>query len=248
MKEILKVEIQEVSAKKETHYFQILKDISFSLLPCNIFTIIGKNGSGKSTLFKTITRLLNSNFYKINCDVIFKDKNIYALNEEELLDLRKNKMKHVLQDAIGSFDPLKRFSYYFKADNVQIEKAEELMQYFQMPDFTTLSALYPYEVSGGMAQRISIMLSLLAEPELLLLDEPTSSLDAATINLLINKLKKYIQTDNRLILLVTQDNLFAEKVSDEIALLENGKLSEFYKPSEFFNKYKNLLPVEIKNE
>ena len=244
MKEILKVEIQDVSVKKDEGYFPVLKNISFSLQPGNIYTIIGKNGSGKSTLFKTIFRLLDINFYKINCIIIFKDRNIYELNDKELLILRKNKMKYVLQDAIGSFDPLKKFAYYFNSNNFRKEKIEGLSKYFLLPEFSVLSSLYPYEVSGGMAQRISILLSLMAEPELLLLDEPTSSLDVAIVNLLLYKLKSFVQSDNKTILMVTQDILFAEKISSQIALLENGRLSEFSAPEEFINKNKNLIPIE----
>jgi ABC-type glutathione transport system ATPase component len=246
MKEILEVKIQEVSAKKDLEYFPVLRNISFGLLPGNIYTIIGKNGSGKSTLFKTITRMLDLNFYKTNCKIIFNNKNMYELDNKELLQIRKSKMKFVLQDAIGCFDPLKKFGYYFRINGFQKEKIEELTEYFLLPDLSVLSTLYSYEVSGGMAQRISIVLSMLAEPELLLLDEPTSSLDVAINNLLLNKLKAYVQPGNRTVLLVTQDVLFAEKISNQIALLENGRLSEFYLPDKFFNK--NLIPTEIKNE
>jgi ABC-type glutathione transport system ATPase component len=248
MKEILDVKIEEVSVKKDLEYLPILKNISFGLQAGKIYTIIGKNGIGKSTLFRTISRLLDDNFYKINCKIVFNDRNIYELNNEELLYLHKDKMKYVLQDAIGSFDPLKKIGYYFKLDNFHKEKIEELTKYFLLPDLPVLSALYPYEVSGGMAQRISLILSLLAEPELLLLDEPTSSLDVAVVNLLLNKLKVYVQTGNRTILLVTQDILLAEKISTQIALLENGSLSEFSEPEIFFNKNKNLISSWGNNE
>ena len=91
MKEILDVKIEEVSVKKDLEYLPVLKNISFGLQAGKIYTIIGKNGIGKSTLFKTISRLLDDNFYKINCKIIFNKKNIYELNNEELLYLHKNK-------------------------------------------------------------------------------------------------------------------------------------------------------------
>jgi ABC-type multidrug transport system ATPase subunit len=84
-----------------------------------------------------------------------------------------------------------------------------------------------------MAQRVSIVLSLLARPRFLILDEPTSGIDPAITNLVLLKLKDFVLEGNS-VLLVTQDIVFAEKISDRISYLSGRKLTPFYDTSEFF--------------
>jgi peptide/nickel transport system ATP-binding protein len=215
----------------------ILEDIRINLPPQKIFTILGKNGSGKTTLIKSLTGLLDKRFYSIDGEVIFEDKNILETDINILPEVRKRKIKYVFQDAAHSFDPLKKFEYYFH--NLTVEhpfgkdkpenkkEISQLLNYFILPEYTKISKLHSYEVSGGMAQRISFILALLAHPKLIILDEPTSGIDSAIGNLFLLKLKEYVTEGNNSVLLVTQDLQFAKKVSDKIAFLKDKKLSGF---------------------
>jgi ABC-type dipeptide/oligopeptide/nickel transport system ATPase component len=96
--------------------------------------------------------------------------------------------------------------------------------------------MYPYETSGGMAQRISLVLALSAQPGLIILDEPTSGIDVGIANLFLFKLKDFVSENNHSVLLVTQDIDFARKISNKIAWLSNGNLSEFKSVEDFFNE------------
>lgn len=219
----------------------LLKDINFFLPKNKIYTIVGKNGVGKSTLIKSLTRLLDKNLYTIDSKVFFEGKDLYSLNNNELLEIRKNKIKYVFQDTINSFDPLKKFEFYFKKLAKNQNDIEPLLKYFILPESEKLFKLYPYEVSGGMAQRISFVIALLTQPELIILDEPTSGTDAAISNLFLLKLKEFTGKNNNAVLLITQNLFFAEKVSDKISYLSNGSLTDFYSVEDFFNS-------EINNE
>ncbi|HVO75035.1 MAG TPA: ATP-binding cassette domain-containing protein [Ignavibacteriaceae bacterium] len=211
----------------------LLENIRFELKPGEILTILGKNGSGKSTLIKSLTGLLDKKFYSIDGKAFFHGENILELPEEKLLYLRKNKIKYVFQDASNSFDPLKKLKYYF--DRVIDHKKEfnPLLEYFLLPNSNELNKLYPYEISGGMAQRTALVLSLLADPELLILDEPTSGIDPAVANLMLLKLKDFVSNGNS-VLLVTQDLIFAKKISSKVSLLADRSISGFCEPAEFF--------------
>jgi ABC-type dipeptide/oligopeptide/nickel transport system ATPase component len=99
--------------------------------------------------------------------------------------------------------------------------------------------MYPYEISGGMAQRVSFVLALLSHPEIIILDEPTSGIDSAIANLFLLKLKEFAAKEDNSVLLVTQDITFAEKISDKIAYMANGRLSEFKTVEEFNNNPDN---------
>ncbi|MHB8843049.1 MAG: ATP-binding cassette domain-containing protein, partial [Candidatus Aquicultor sp.] len=144
----------------------------------------------------------------------------------ELRIFRKEKVRYVFQDTMNSFDHLKTIRYYFDLLAKDKSEIEELTEYFLLPDLKSLYKMYPYEVSGGMAQRISFILALLSHPEIIILDEPTSGIDSAIANLFLLKLKEFTRRNKNSVLLVTQDISFAEKASDEIAYLVNGVLSQ----------------------
>jgi ABC-type glutathione transport system ATPase component len=214
----------------------LLYNINFELSKGKIYTILGKNGTGKSTLIKSLTKLLNENIFSVNGNIIWDSKNILDCNDDELLQIRKDEIRYVFQDAVNSFDPLKTFQYYFENSLADKNKINELLEYFLLPDYNEISRLYSYEVSGGMAQRLSMILAFLEEPQLIILDEPTSGIDYAISNLLLLKLKKFTKEENKIVLIVTHDIIFAEKVSDELAFLSDGTLTQFNTKDEFFAK------------
>jgi peptide/nickel transport system ATP-binding protein len=217
----------------------ILSDITFELKNNCIHTILGLNGSGKTTLIKSLTGLLNPQFYSVKGNIFFESKDILTLDKNELLLLRKNRIKYVFQDAVNSFNQLKTFGYYFDRLVKDKEELYILLSYFILPRYSELYKMYPYEVSGGMAQRISLILALLAQPDIIILDEPTSGIDPAIANLFLLKLKEFAGTGKHSILLVTHDINLAAKMSNEIAFLSNTNLSKFRSKDELF------LPLEL---
>src|ERR1035437_5990065 len=137
--------------------------------------------------------------------IIVDNIDITTATEDELMRIRREKIKYVFQDAANSFDPLRKLGYYFKRFKLDKNDSEELLSYFLLPRLNELSKMYPYELSGGMAQRFSFVISLLMNPELLILDEPTSGIDPAIANLYLLKIKEFITGDKKTVLLVTQD-------------------------------------------
>jgi len=236
---MLKVNVENVSLTGDENKQTLLQNINFELNEGKIYTILGKNGSGKSTLIKALTGLLNNKLFTTEGAVFFNDQNIFTIEPEELRKLRRNQIRYVFQDAVNSFDPLKTFNYYFKNSFAEKESIVSLLKYFLLPSYEEISKLYPYEVSGGMAQRLSMVLAFAVNPKLIIFDEPTSGVDYAVSNLLLLKLNEYTKEENNIALLVTQDINFAERSSDEIALLSDGTLSSFKTNYDFFNQHDN---------
>jgi len=229
---MLSVDINSVSILDEENRRTLLTDIRFDIEAGKVYTILGKNGSGKSTLIKSLTALLPNDEYKTSGKVLFKENDLLKCSNKKLREIRQNKIRYVFQDAVNSFDPLKKIKYYFDLSNVSPLKIEELLLYFLLPDYKKLSNLHSYELSGGMAQRLLIVLALLANPDLLILDEPTSGVDYAVMNLILLKIKNYVRDNDKSVLIVTQDINFAIKSSDYVAYLSEGKLSKFYNKNE----------------
>ena len=157
-----------------------------------------------------------------------------------LLDLRKREIKYVLQDLTNNYDPLKKLKYYFDISGFDEKAIPIHLQSFLLPDYQTISNLHSYEISGGMAQRLSLMFAMLSNPKLLILDEPTSAIDYANINLIKLKLMDFKKTGGS-VLIVTQDINFAKEISDQIAFLQDGEVSEF------INSRVHFLVIQFKN-
>ena len=246
-----KTDIRKISLKLLADSPLLLQNINFSLSANKIYTILGENGSGKSTLIKSLTGLLPKNQYIVEGEVLFNQLNLLKASEEELRKIRKYKIKYVFQDSVNSFDPLKKLGYYFKFPSYNKDEIKNLLEYFLLPDYQKISKMYPFELSGGMAQRLTVVLAFAANPGLIILDEPTSGIDYTLINLTFLKLKEFVQRDENSVLLVTQDWNFAEKISDYISLLSDGIPGKFLTTKEFFkqestihslliNEYRNL--------
>jgi peptide/nickel transport system ATP-binding protein len=231
---MLKVDIQKIILNNNNVGREILCNIKFHLGEKKIYTILGKNGSGKSTLIKSLTGLLNTDIYKVDGKVLWYDENIFEMDSTRLLSLRKKKIKYVLQDLTKNFDPLKKLKYYFDNSGIDGKNISHQLKNFLLPDYKTISNLHSYEISGGMAQRLSFMLAMLVNPKVLILDEPTSAIDYANINLIKLKLLDFKQMGGSA-LIVTQDINFAKVISDEIAFLNDNTLSEFTESNFFFN-------------
>ena len=233
---MLSTNINSINITSQLKSTKLLSNIEFKLLPNYIYTILGKNGSGKSTLLLALINLLDKNDFTIEGTIKYNGDNLLELSESEFASVRKENFRFIFQDSISTFNPLKRIKYYFELSSIPLPDIESELKYFQLPEYSMLSKLYPHQLSTGMAQRINIVLALLSNPAVLLLDEPTSALDLPIINLLLNRLKKHVEQKNKIILLITQDIPFAKAISDYIALMKNGKLSQFKTPNIFFNK------------
>lgn len=224
---MLNANIKNISINLRSSFKDIMFNISFSIPVNSVYTILGRNGSGKSTLIKALSGMLDKRFYNIIGNVEWKGKDLLTIKSTELLKIRMNEIRYVFQDSLRSFDPLKRLKYYFDNCYSSQEQFENLLQEFQLPDYKSISEKYPYELSGGMLQRLNFVLALSAEPELLILDEPTSAIDPINSLLLLNAIQKMVLNKNNSTLIVTQDILFSEKISDKIAFLNEGSLTEF---------------------
>ena len=232
---MIQINIKSVCLFEQAGKRILLRNVAFAMEEQNIYTILGKNGEGKSTLLKSVTNLLDQNVFSIEGSVEFEGVDLLLLSQNRLAEFRKAKIQYVLQDPVNSFDPLKKIGYYFNLYSFEENEIKKEFDFFNLPEPTKIFQLYPYEVSGGMAQRIALILALLKKPKFLLLDEPTSGIDNETIFLTKERLKKFVLQNNAAILVITQDLSFAENFTDFISYLDGGNLSEFVSFKDFFD-------------
>jgi len=199
----------------------ILKNISCELLARRITILIGKSGAGKTTLLKSLTGLISSSPNSITIN----NKQLHGMNNRQ----RAQEIGYVFQNfnlfphmtaLENCINPL---IIYGLSQNEAQQRAITILQELDMEKFINK---YPQELSGGQQQRVAIARALCLEPKILLLDEPTASLDPLNTDVLIIILKK-LKAKGLTIGISTQDMYFINKIFDRIYYLENGCLAEF---------------------
>lgn len=225
---------------------EVLKGINLEVKRGESLVIVGSSGCGKSVLLKTILGLVTPAEGEIH---IFGQETT-SLPEKKLLDIRR-KIGMVFQSS-ALFDSLKvwenvGFYYIHHTDmnNEKIyEKAKEILQDVGMESFCDF---LPEQLSGGMKKRVSIARALISKPEILFYDEPTTGLDPITsdsITGLIGDVHAKFKTTD---ITVTHDVKLASRISDRIALLENGMIQEIGTFTELKEKSRNPLIMSFTN-
>jgi len=192
--------------------------------------IIGPSGSGKTTLLSMISGILRPNAGKVTV----KGADIWTLNNDQLADFRLNYIGFVFQDY-------HLFPRLTTAENVAIplilkqqnwnESVAEAKEYLEIVGLKDKGEILPVKLSGGEQQRVAIARAIISKPEILILDEPTASLDGDTGKMIISFVKEKILNKSRCIMIVTHDARINE-YADRILHMEDGVLTATTKGTE----------------
>ncbi len=222
----------------------ILKKINLECSGQEFLVIIGKNGQGKTTLSLSIANLLNKNHFNITGQILFNGLNILSLSENELNLLRQKEIGYIFQNPFSSFNPVKKIKTQFEEltelKSIPFDSFIVLMKKLNLEDHEVILEKYPFELSGGILQRLSAVRCLASKPSLIIADEPTSALDKPIANQLLNIFNEYVRNDKGTLILITQDISIAERFADRIAFLDNGELKIFENKKSFFCYNENL--------
>lgn len=205
---------------------EILRGIDLDIDKGDCLAIIGESGAGKSTLGLFIMGLLSSG--TVRGEVLLNGRDLLQLNEDELRRLRGGEMAMVFQNIEDALDPVQRagdqiieaISIHRKASS-----AEEMRRLLLAVGLGAEKAeSYPHQLSGGEKQRVCIAMALANDPDLIILDEPTASLDAMTKMDIIHLLQSALH--GRMALLITHDISLAQRLANRLAVLYAGRIME----------------------
>lgn len=215
---------------------KIVDHVSFFVHRGKALAIVGESGSGKSTIIKSIMGILNSDGKIEEGEILFENENLLNKSEKELRKLRGNNLGMIFQDTLGSFCQVRTIGAQIteairahqKVDKKEIKnRAIALFKKlnFNMPEKIWNS--YPFQLSGGMNQRVAIAMTMLLNPPLLLADEPTSALDEKASKMVIEELKKMRDSLGTSIIIVTHDMGIVSDLADDVLVLKDGRVIEF---------------------
>ena len=225
--------------------FQAVRDVSFTVDEGEILGIVGESGSGKSTLIKAAMGLLGTSGLVTRGDIWYKGKNLPDLSARELRRLNGPEIGMIFQSAGSSFCPIRTVGaqlYESMTEHESISKeafqtrAVELLQKIGFENGQRILSSYPFELSGGMQQRVGIAAAMLLNPSVLLADEPTSALDVSVQKQVVEEMLLVREAFGTAIVLVTHNIGVIGAMADKVLVMRNGEMVEYGETRQVLNE------------
>ena len=241
---LLEIKHLHTNFKTKKGIVRAVNDVSYSLEAGKTLGIVGESGSGKSVSAMSIIRLLDGNGYIESGEIYFDGKDIRKCTDKEMYHIRGNEISVIFQEPMTSLNPVftieKQIGEVFINHQGMKKKeayaaAVEMLREVKIPNPETVAKQYPFQLSGGMRQRVMIAMALSCRPKLLIADEPTTALDVtiqAQILKLMNEMKEKLGTS---ILFITHDLGVINEMADEVAVMYCGQLVERASVREIFS-------------
>ena len=225
--------------RKVTDTIKAVDGIDLSIEEGEILGLVGESGCGKSTLSRTIMQLIPAT----SGSVILKDEDLSTLTRNEIRKRRLD-FQMIFQDPYASLNPrmtinstlaeaIKQRHKGLKGTELDRKIAELMERVGLDPRF---KQKYPHEFSGGQRQRIAIARALAPEPKLIIADEPVSALDVSIQSQILNLLLKLRKELNLTMIFISHDLSVVRYISDNIAVMHQGKIVEYGDAEDVFNK------------
>lgn len=251
-KYLLEVKDLHTSFQTDAGEVKSVNGVSFQLEPSKTLGIVGESGSGKSVTAYSIMQILDGNGSIKSGEILYNGEDITKWSKKEMESFRGKKCSIIFQDPMTSLNPvftvgnqlMEAILLHTDRDKKQAEeRAVEMLQLVGVNEPEKRLKQYPYELSGGMRQRIMIAMALACEPDILIADEPTTALDV-TIQAQILELMQDLQKKlGMAIIMVTHDLGVIADMCDEIIVMYGGRVCErgtaddiFYHPCHEYTK------------
>ncbi len=233
----------------------ILNNISFEILEGKTMCILGQSGSGKSVLAYSIMDILHKNLVATNGEITLDETvltNLSALDRRKRLGLD---MSLIMQNPLTALDPTvkvgKQIAETIKIHNKKIDKNILKDRVYKLLKDVNLEEdiynKYPYQISGGMAQKVVIAIAIANSPKLIIADEPITALDRKNTYDILNILKDKKENNTQSMIYISHDIASVEFMADDIIVLYKGYIVEILSKDEFVNKPLHPYTIDLKN-
>ncbi|MDK4735541.1 ABC transporter ATP-binding protein [Rhizobium sp. CNPSo 3490] len=226
----------------------VVRDVSFTVAPGETVAIVGESGSGKSVTSLSIMRLLQAETSRIEGRVMLGGRDLLALPEHAMRQVRGNEVAMIFQEPMTSLNPLFTIgdqiseallchSAMSKAD----ARAEtiRLLEKVRIPSAASRFDEYPHRFSGGMRQRVMIAMALASRPKLLIADEPTTALDVTIQGQILDLIKLLQEEEGTSVLFITHDMGVVAEIADRTVVMYRGEQVESGATADIFHRGKH---------
>jgi peptide/nickel transport system ATP-binding protein len=231
------VEVQglRIVVRKGAGDAAIVDDVSFAIPKGEVLALIGESGSGKTTIALSLLGYARRGCRIAGGSIRIGETKVLDLDDEGLYELRGRQVSYIAQSAASAFNPMKTIMDQVVEGAVihgtltraaAEAKAVELFTALALPDPKNIGARYPHQVSGGQLQRLMAAMALITDPELVVLDEPTTALDVTTQIEVLRAFKKVVRERGATAVYVSHDLAVVAQMADQILVLSDGKMRE----------------------
>lgn len=216
-------------------YKPILRNLTFELRRGALTAIVGETGSGKSMTAHCILGIQPSSFKVAGGQILFEGIDLLACTLKELTRIRGQRISIVFQDARAALNPVIPVGEQIAdvcrrhqgvSRRVAMDKAIQKLHEVQIPEPSRRARQYAHELSGGMAQRVMIAMALVCEPELLILDEPTTGLDVTIQAEIMSLISALARKSEMTTLLITHDLGVVAQAAEHVVVMSDGRVVE----------------------
>ncbi len=230
------LDVNSLEAGYETKLGRVMavNDVSFQLKKGELIGVAGESGCGKSTLAYSIMNLLEDNGRIFAGEINFNGSNLVEFSPKQIKTFRWKEMSMVFQSAMNALNPVMKISEQLIdalrahekgiSDGEARTRAEEMLELVDIQK-DRLDA-YPHQLSGGMKQRVMIAMAMILNPDLIIMDEPTTALDVVVQRNIIEKIEDLRSEFNFSIIFITHDLSLLVEISDKLAIMYAGKILE----------------------
>jgi peptide/nickel transport system ATP-binding protein len=214
---------------------ELVKDVSFSIARGEVLALIGGSGSGKTTVALALLGHARAGCRIAGGSIEVAGADVLALGRRELLEHRARRVTYIAQSAAAAFNPARRIMDQVIETSVirglmpraaAREKAVSLYRSLALPEPERIGERYPHQVSGGQLQRLLAAMALMSDPELVILDEPTTALDVTTQIEVLRAFKQVIAERGATALYVSHDLAVVAQLADRVVVLSAGEVRE----------------------
>ncbi len=246
MSSLLKIDDMSVRFQTPRGNLKAVNNVSIELLAGESLGVVGESGSGKTVLSRATMGLLPGTATRTGT-ITYEGQNISDLPKDEVRELWGTGMAMIFQDPMTALNPVRRIgSQLTESLTVRLgmnkkdakEKAVELLKRVRIPDPEAMLRKFPYQLSGGMRQRIMIAIAVSCEPKLLFADEPTTALDVTVQAQVLELLTELRKEANMAMILVTHDLGVVAGHTDKIAVMYAGDVVEYAPTRQLFANMK----------
>lgn len=232
MEPLLTVNNLSIAYKVHNNTREVVREVTFYVNFSETIAIVGESGGGKSTIALSIVGALPGNAVITNGNIYFNGIDLLKLSEKEIRNIRGKEISMIFQDPLAYLNPLRKVKLLFKdlfSDHglqFDVERIMNLFNKLKIPDPQRVLDSYPFQLSGGMAQRVFIALALSMNPKLLIADEPTSALDLTIQSQVVKLLRDVKKEFGISMIIITHDMGVAAALADRILVMHNGRMVE----------------------